>query len=144
MDEASLHVRQLGYLHAVPKAPASQSVGRKSEAEPMSRMQKLKAERRNPVLPDISCQYLVDHLFACGPVGAGAMGPAALSFSEIAQWDRAMGGILQPWEFEALRRLSIDYVSERNKGEKPDAKPPFGELALPSRADVARKIEELL
>lgn len=144
MEETSLHVRQLGYLHAVPKAPSSQSVGRRVETEPMSRMQKLKAERRHPVLPPLSCPYLVDHLFAVGPSGVGAMGPAPLTFAEIVKYDAAMGGVLQPWECEALRRLSIDYSSERSKGERPDAKPPFGELALPSRADVARKIEELL
>lgn len=99
-------------------------------------------EDREPNWPEIQMRYLVDLLFEAGPVMSGGMGPAMLSELELQAFQNNRGIVLQPWEVTMLRRLSKEWLEESDRAEAHDARAPFG--ALPSREEVARKLDEAL
>lgn len=92
-------------------------------------------------MPDVDAEYLIDYLFEIGPTMAGGMGEAPLSHGELAAWQANVGIDLQPWEVRFLRNLSIEYLSQAQKSDKPDCPPPYG--TAERRALVGKKLDEL-
>lgn len=70
-----------------------------------------------PAVPRNPAAYLTDWLFDIGPSVAAGMGEAAISYQDLAAWQTISGIELLPWEARTLRRLSIEYIGERQLAE---------------------------
>lgn len=80
-----------------------------------------------------------------GPCSQGAMGPVALQWGELAQWQRLTGTPLHPWQARALRRASSAYVSQLHDASAPDCPPPWAsEPDVEDRDRVARQVRNAL
>jgi len=78
-------------------------------------------------MPDLgSAQYLANYWFELGMVGNGAMGPVAISATELMAWQQGSAIELTPWEFRVLREMSRSYIASMNAAEKPECPPPYG------------------
>src|SRR5207253_6359173 len=139
--ELSLHVRQLAWLHAVPKAP-SQAVNRKGDER--SRLKRILDEKQEPRLPGTAFSCVVEMLLEVGPAMDTPMGRATLSFSEIDAWARRTARSLQPWEAQFLKRLSSEYLAQFSISSDPNCPPPWRVLSAPSKDELDRKIDALL
>ncbi len=71
--------------------------------------------------PVDAASHLIDALFEVGPSIAGEV----LTFTEIQAWQNATGTPLNSWEATTLRRLSGEYLAERQAAEAPDRAPPY-------------------
>lgn len=105
------------WLGAVPE-PAPTAKKAKNPAPPptKTRLQRLKDaagdELFEPEMPDPgAAQYLLDHFWTVGP----SQGDEAISSGELESYQRIMGIALSPWECRTLRRLSIDFINERQR-----------------------------
>lgn len=102
-----------------------------------------KEKGRNPddYRPDMpplerSVEYLIGYLYEIGP----ALGDGPITQQEIGWWQRNTGIRLTSWQARTLRRLSQDYLSERRKGEKRGAQPPWqpdGAKPIPTAAQLS-------
>ncbi|PHR93487.1 MAG: hypothetical protein COA78_32820 [Blastopirellula sp.] len=64
--------------------------------------------------------YLSDALFEAGPVKSDPMGGlGALEWVDIAAYVSLTGAISEPWEVQALRRMSAAYLRGMNEGRDP-------------------------
>lgn len=88
-------------------------------------------------------QHLIDYLFDVGPARRAEAGEVELDDVVLRAWQDNTGYGLEPWECRTLRRLSGDWIGQRQKSEDENCPPPW-RAALPSREEVARKIDELL
>jgi hypothetical protein len=114
--------------------------------ESRSRLEILKAEQKDPQLPEVSLAYLVDCLMEAGPISAMGFG-GPLAWPEIESWERGSEKPLHPWERIMLRRLSAEWVREARRAEAAAAEPPFKGATFMTperRAAVSRRIDELL
>lgn len=102
--ELKLAVKQLAWLHAVPKPP-----DKRKKAREGSRLKNLIDKGRRPPVPEVPCQYLVEILFDVGPTMAGGMGPVPISELELLAWQINRRRFLQPWEAQFVRRLSAEF-----------------------------------
>jgi len=134
-------VRQLAWLHAVPKAP-SQAVNRKGDER--SRLKRILDEKQEPRLPGTAFSCVVEMLLEVGPAMDTPMGRATLSFSEIDAWARRTARSLQPWEAQFLKRLSSEYLAQFSISSDPNCPPPWRVLSAPSKDELDRKIDALL
>lgn len=60
-----------------------------------------------------------------GMVGSGGMGPAPLSWTEIAAWQRCVGIRLPSWQSRLMRSLSVAYIAEKTAAEIEGASAPW-------------------
>ena len=58
--------------------------------------------------------YLVTAWQEIGWCGSNGFGETPLPWVEIQAYAEATGALVDPWEFLCIRRMSIDYVAERN------------------------------
>lgn len=98
-----------------------------------------------PGLPEVSkCfEHLVDWLFDAGPEIPTGMGAMPLGDVELRAWQENSGYGAEPWEVRVLKSLSAEWIAEKDRAEDPKCPPPY-QVALPTREEVARKIDELL
>lgn len=73
-----------------------------------------------PPLPEWGA-YLLDCLFALGPVGKEEPVP----FERFAAWAQVEGYEWEPWEHQLLYRLSKEYYGEMHQATKWNADPPW-------------------
>lgn len=106
-------------------------------------MQRLLDQGIEPGLPEVALQYLIDFFLDAGPEMHGGMAPAPLTHGELWAWQQNTGNDLEPWETTMLRRLSAEWITMKDRAESRDCPAPY-RVSLPSRAEVARKIDELL
>lgn len=137
-DELSLYVRQIAWLHAVPKDEKKRSVS--DATEPVSRLNQIRAAGNEPVIPDIPTPYLVEYLFEVGPTISTGMGPAIIGWRDLQAWQELVGIDLEPWEARLLRKLSSAYLSQSLKSEKPDCPAPYVSQQQIDREAVARRV----
>jgi len=76
-------------------------------------------------LPPNPLPYMVDWLMEIGPVTAGGMGSAAVSWPEIAAWQDLTGIDLTAWEARTIRRLSRDFHDQMHRSKQPTCRAPF-------------------
>lgn len=95
-----------------------------------------------PYVPE-HFQHLIDYLFDVGPTRQSEAGSAPLDDVVLRAWQENSGYDLEPWECRTLRRLSSVWIQQQRDAEDEKCPPPW-KVALPSRAEVARKIDELL
>ena len=136
-------MRCLAWLHAVPK-----KVGKSGGDKNQSRMQGyLDSNTQLPLSPAGCAAYLVDYLFAVGPVSYSAMGAMPLLWQELTHWQRNAGIDLTPWEAITLRQLSADYVAESHAAESPTRPAPWlpdDRTSAETRNNIAKKIRSIL
>jgi hypothetical protein len=132
-EELTLYARQLGWFHAIPKSD------KPSKDKQPNRAEKIKAAGGEPLMPPVDAEYIVSYWQDLGLCGAGAMGAAPLSASEIDAWARLGAVELEPWEFNTLRQMSQHYISSLHESESPDALPPFGSLAQEFDRTIVQK-----
>lgn len=85
-----------------------------------------------PLPPLDAGAHLVAALMECGPCMQGLAGPVALSWGEVAAWQRCTGATLQPWEARLVRALSAEWVAEARLAEKDGAASPLQRAATPT------------
>ena len=84
-----------------------------------SRADQWKIDGREYDVPDIPGAYLLDALMECGPTQISGGVDVPLSWSEILAYAQATMTIAEPWEMQALARLSREYLIGRTEGEHP-------------------------
>ena len=117
----------------------------------LSRLARMRVDRKDedyePPLPNIDgMMHVLGYLFEIGPVMTGAMGPAPITHTEIDAWQANTGVDLAAWEARVMRRLSIEYIGEMQRAEKPDCPPPWTPPEVPQldRAAVSRKVQNAM
>lgn len=66
-----------------------------------------------PDPPDVG-GYLVAAWLELGRCGSNGFGEVELPWQEMHAYAGATGALAEPWEFRCIRRMSLDYVTERN------------------------------
>lgn len=131
----------MAWLAAVP-------VDRRPNAvhDARSRAERMAADglQRLPFPPVRAGEYLAEYLTDAGPVSAGGMGVAPLSYSEIDAWARTTATPLQPWEAQMLRRLSRAYAASLRASEDAGCLPPWAEPEAADRAALSARIGDAL
>lgn len=135
-DELTLHVRYLAWLGAKPVADKQTLNG----PEPQSRLEKLKADGFEAMLPPLSAPWVVEKLNEIGPVVSGGMAPVPLGWRDIAAWKEGTGFPLEPWEARLIRKLSAEYLSMLNDARKPECPAPWSAIEAVDRDAVAMKV----
>jgi hypothetical protein len=78
------------------------------------------AGRQPPLVTLKAGQYLLDALMEAGPSKQDAMGgEGPLGWIDVWAYGQATQAIAEPWEFEALSRMSRAYVEGKIKGTHP-------------------------
>ncbi len=121
-------MRQLAWLHAVPKPPEGTTRAKVAAADGAPRLSRYDQMKKNRVpleMPPNPVPHIVARLIEIGITQPGGMGPVPLSWTEIANWQRDTGVCLEPWEARLMRHLSIAYLGELAKAESENCPPPF-------------------
>lgn len=96
-------------------------------------------------MPEVTCGYLVGHLFKVGPTLPGAYGAVPLTHSEIRAYQDNEGIELQPWEVDGLRRLSGDFLVEAESAKSPERSAPWAPSVEEFRREILpNRIKSLL
>lgn len=140
-DELSLYCRQLAWLQAIPKADKTID----AKADPVSRIEQMKADEVTPDLPPNSAPNLVDYLFEVGPTVPAGMGATVIGWADITAWRRETGVYLEPWQARLLRRLSRDFLGEYQEAGKIDRAAPWSAPTVDDdrRAMVEAKVRAI-
>lgn len=102
-------MRQLAWL----QAPIDPPKGIKDAEPGPSRGKQAADAGEEPELPELEDgMHIVHALMEAGPISAGGMGPATLSWTEIEAWQRVTQSTLQPHELVLLRELSSVYLDQ--------------------------------
>jgi hypothetical protein len=118
-------VRQLAWLHAVPKPPEGSGRAKANQVNKLSRFDQMKRDRITPAMPPNPVPHILARLIEIGITQPGGMGPVPLSWSEIANWQRDTGVRLEPWEARLMRQLSISYLGELALAESENRPAPW-------------------
>jgi hypothetical protein len=133
----------MGWLHATPKSKAS---SKNVDEQLVTRQTNYVNNGVEIIYPPCSMIYMVDYLFSAGPTISSPMGKTPLTHQEIYAWQMNMGIELCPWEANALREISRQYLSELLQSDKHDSPPPWvpeidkeqGEIIVKRVQDVLR------
>lgn len=109
----------------------------------VSRLEKREKEDGFALLPDARAGFLITKFLEIGATKSTGMGPAALGWSDLADYQRCTGDELAPWQARALVAMSREYVSFAQQAEKPDCPEPWLEqdaITEERRAKVAADI----
>ena len=124
----------LGWLHATPE--------KRQETRYRDYVNRNKSE---PPMPGVECgEHLIDYLQEVGPAYHGGMGLSPVPFFEIDAWSRMTCTLLTPWEAQALRMLSTEYVGSMNDAKKPNCPPPWTPRVGFDREAVASGMKGML
>jgi len=81
--------------------------------------------RKPPLVTLAAGQYLLDALMEAGPAKHDPMGgERPLEWIDLWAYSQTTRAVTEPWEFEALIRMSRAYVEGKVKGANPLAKAP--------------------
>lgn len=124
--DLTLYVRQLAWLHAVPKPPEGSRRAQAADKLPqISRLDDLTRRKIEPQMPPNPMPHVIARLIEIGITETNGMGPAPLSWREIDAWQRSTAVRLQPWEARLIRKLSLAYIAEGRRSESETCPPPF-------------------
>ena len=108
----------------------------------ISRAQQIEADGGTVRLPELQAPHLAKHLQAAGLCLQGAMGPVALTSTELVNWCAGMGKRLAAWEFGAVLAASRAYCQQL---QDDTAAPPFGDIRdLSDPAVISKRIARSL
>jgi hypothetical protein len=138
--ELSLYVRQLAWLGTAPKPRSTKQTKPDTDAEPLTRLQRMTIDDMAPDFPPIRTPWVIDWLMEVGPTDPGAMSAVPITWSSIEHWQHCMGHDLPPWVAKLLRRLSVEFVAETVRAREPDCPPPWTATSSLNRDEVSRKV----
>lgn len=99
-------------------------------------------------MPDIesehSAGYLVGLLHEAGLMSTNGMGPVPLSWGDIRDWLEVTGQELTLWETMMIKKMSEEYVEERELGSSIARPAPYTKTLDEDEVDreaVAQKVE---
>ena len=92
-----------------------------------------------PRLPEVTADYIIGYWIDVGIVSNSGMGATILSSLEIQAWSSLVGLKLEPWEFQAIRKMSSGYCEYLRAGEDQSCQPPFGSVNDEFDRDVVSK-----
>lgn len=105
----------------------------------MSRAKRMGIDIDAAEMPEtIGGEWLIEDLFAAGGVASDAMGVRGLAWGELEAWARMTRTSLEPWEADALYRLSAAYAAALDASKDPDQKPYWAGEEL-----AAAKVEQI-
>jgi len=90
-------------------------------------------------MPDVTADYIISYWSELGLVSSNGMGASVISSLEIQAWCSLSGLKLEPWEFQAIRKMSSGYCDSLKAGEEPNCQPPFGSVNDEFDRDVVSK-----
>lgn len=92
----------------------------------MTRLEMIKRKNQPLGFPEISAgDYLLQALFDVGPTEYDSSGEfVPLLWSTLYHYAKSTDEISEPWEFKALRKMSVGYVEGRTAGVDPFCKVP--------------------
>lgn len=124
-------------MHSTPKQAVALKTKELEKAR--TRSESITANGGVPLLPDIGdAAYLTGYWFDLGMTGQGGLGLVQISAQEILAWSEGSGIKLNPWEFLAIRTMSLSYLRQLQESEKPDCPPPFGDPVNQFDRDVVQ------
>jgi hypothetical protein len=100
-------------------------------------MDELKRDGITPQMPSNPAPHIIARLIEIGITEAKGMGPAPLSWGEIAAWQFDTGVPLAPWESRLLRQLSVAYIAEGRRAEAENCPPPWRAQITQRELEVA-------
>lgn len=101
-------------------------------------MASYESRKATPPLPPLTARHVYDWLMEIGPTESGSMGQGPISWGEISDWADRTFTLLSAWEARALRRLSVEYLSESRHAEDRYRPAPWS----PTGDQVDREAEE--
>lgn len=125
-------MRQLAWLNT---APVVETKGKRQDQP--KRLDRFKAQKIEPALPENPASYLTDWLFDIGPTVPAGMSSAAIGYQDIAAFQSITGVEMMPWEAKLLRRLSGDFLAQLDRSKKPDCPAPYVPHDIAVRNDEA-------
>lgn len=138
----------MAWLNATPKPDERTKRGKRlAEGKvppPISRIEKMKADKITPQLPPNPAPHIIDRLVEIGMTEAAGMGVGPLSWREINEWQRATSVTLEPWEARLIHSLSVAYVSESRRAESENCPPPWRAEVTKREIEVERAALDLL
>jgi hypothetical protein len=142
-DELTLYVRHLAWLGTAPKDERPKALAGQVASEPISRMERMRRDGIDPLMPPCPAPHIIAYLMEAGPVETAGMDRVPLSWREIHYWQHDTAVSLEPWEARLLRQLSGEYLSQSRKAEKPDCPAPWGAMTQDHRDAVEKKLLKL-
>lgn len=138
-----LCVAQMGWLHAVPKAPDKGKL--KGATKRLSRLERMKKGGNVPHMPPVHLgESELEHFMNVGPARFAGTGTEAIQFTEIEAYSRTCGVNLQPWQCQLLRTLSQHYVHNLVLSEDPQTPAPYVDTQQVKRDAVSTRLSTLL
>lgn len=77
-----------------------------------------------------------------GPITANGMGLQPVTWQELQAWRESSGTHCDPWELEQVKMLSMVYLDQFNKAEKPDCPAPWIDPDFVDHAALSDKIKK--
>ncbi len=103
--------------------------------EPVTLLEQIRAEGREPVLPENPAPHLTDWLLEIGPV----VGEHAIGWQDMAAWSRITGVELSPWEARTIRKLSKSFIDQRYMARKASCREP---LAVVNEKQARKRVDD--
>ena len=128
--ECVLYARQLAWLNTAPEV---EHKGRGKAAEPVTRLKAMEARGETPRLPLVSARHVAEWWLEIGPTS----GEHAVTWQDMAAWERLTGIELEPWEAKAIRSMSVAFRSEQITSRKPNSPQPWDEGDRQDKVDAA-------
>lgn len=133
----------MAWLNTAPKAEDKHQ--NRVEERPLTRLQTLKEEDREPHYPHLECaQHVINYLFEVGPTMSTGMGVIPLTHQELQAWQRDMHIRLRPWEARFICRLSKVYLSMTHEAEEIDCPSPCDVNTETDREVVSKKVKNFM
>lgn len=116
----------MAWLNTTPKPDERSRRAKLADRdEKLTRREKMRRDGISPKMPPNPVPHIVDRLIEIGLTGSTGMGPAPLSWHEIAAWQSLTGVTLDPWEARLIRSLSTTYIAEGRRAESENCPPPW-------------------
>lgn len=98
------------------------------------------------MLPPIAHRHIVKWWLEIGPTVMAGMGEGPIGWSDIAAWQHLTAIQLDPWEAQAIRRLSREFLSQQCEARKPLCPSPLAEIEekAQTREKVAGQFKALI
>lgn len=100
----------------------------------------MEARGESPRIPPVSARHVAEWWLEIGPTS----GEGAVTWQDMAAWERITGIELEPWEARAIRAMSVAFRSEQYAARKKDCPAPYsGEMEeiISRRDEVAAKVK---
>lgn len=85
----------------------------------------MKKDKISPPMPPNPMPHIIARFIEIGMTQSTGMGPAPLSWGELADWQAQVAVTLSPWEVRLLRQLSVTFIGESQKAESENCPPPW-------------------